>query len=154
MPKLIIRALFVGPFVLDSVLQSRAVQWKEQLEEEYGIVVDMRIAKTPFQTDDIDCKGFWLKPDARDYGQRVKKLKSQVSSALVILLTEVERVRPRIIVGERQGGVVAAMSTFPIILERSCRDRAVTEHQMQTFRQAWSGITSVLVIDPTSKNLQ
>ena len=83
------------------------------------------------------------------YEQRVKKLKSQVCSALIILLTTIERVRPRIIVGEGQGGVVAAMSTFPVILERACRDRAVTQHQMQTFRQAWSGVTSILVIDPT-----
>ena len=41
------------------------------------------------------------------------------------------------------------MSTFPVILERACRDRAVTQHQMQTFRQAWSGVTSLLIIDPT-----
>ena len=41
------------------------------------------------------------------------------------------------------------MSTFPAILERACRDRAVTSHQMQTFRRAWSGITSILVADPT-----
>ena len=41
-----------------------------------------------------------------------------------------------------------AMSTFPIILERACRDRAVTQHHMYTFRQAWSGVTSILVVDP------
>ena len=50
------------------------------------------------------------------------------------------------------------MSTFPIILERACRDRAVTQHQMQTFRQAWAGVTSILVIDPivlpTTNNLK
>ena len=36
-------------------------------------------------------------------------------------------------------------------------DRAVTQHQMKSFRQAWSGVTSVLVVDPvispTSNNL-
>ena len=40
------------------------------------------------------------------------------------------------------------MSTFPVILERACRDRAGTDHQMSTFREAWSGVTSILVIDP------
>ena len=110
----------------------------------------MHVADPPFQTDDLECKGFWLKPDARSYEQRVKKLKSQVSCALIVFLTAIERVRPRIVVGEGQGGVVAAMSTFSIILERACRDRAVTQHQMQTFREAWSGITSILVIDPTT----
>ena len=41
------------------------------------------------------------------------------------------------------------MSSFPVILERSCRDRAVTQIWMQTFPQAWSGVASVLVVDPT-----
>ena len=41
------------------------------------------------------------------------------------------------------------MSAFSVIMERACRDRAVTQHQMETFRQAWSGVTSLLVIDPT-----
>ena len=44
---------------------------------------------------------------------------------------------------------MVAMSTFPMILERACRDRAVTQQQMQTFRQAWSGVTAILVVDPT-----
>ena len=41
------------------------------------------------------------------------------------------------------------MSTFPVILERSCRDRAVTQQQMLSFRKAWSGVTSLMVVDPT-----
>eukprot|EP00973_Karenia_brevis_P044578 6175811-Karenia_brevis.AAC.1 len=63
----------------------------------------MYVADPPFQTDDIDCK---------------------VSSALVTLLNAVERVRPRLILGQGQGGTVAAAATFPLILERACRDRA------------------------------
>eukprot|EP00973_Karenia_brevis_P022052 3033081-Karenia_brevis.AAC.1 len=54
----------------------------------------MYVADPPFQEDDIDCKGYWLKPDAKEHKQRVKKLKSQVSSALATLLNAVERVRP------------------------------------------------------------
>eukprot|EP00973_Karenia_brevis_P049154 6817140-Karenia_brevis.AAC.1 len=82
----------------------------------------MYVADPPFQTDDIDCKGYWLKPDAKEPKQRVKKLRSQVSSALVTLMNAVERVRPRLIVGQGQGGTIAAASTFPLILERACRD--------------------------------
>eukprot|EP00973_Karenia_brevis_P004178 573441-Karenia_brevis.AAC.1 len=63
-------------------------------------------------------------------------------------MNAVERVRPRLIVGQGQGGTIAAASTFPLILERACRDRAVTQHQMYTFRQAWSGVTAILVVDP------
>ena len=48
MPKPIVKALFVGPFVLDIVLHRKATQWKERLAEEYGIEVDMHVAEPPF----------------------------------------------------------------------------------------------------------
>ena len=41
------------------------------------------------------------------------------------------------------------MSASPVILERACRDRAVTSHPMQAFRPARSGITGILVAAPT-----
>ena len=68
--------------------------------------------------------------------------------ALVSLLDEVQKHRPRIIIGEGQGGIVAAIMSFPLILEKACRDRAVPQQQMCTFRKAWAGITGIWVIDP------
>jgi len=44
---------------------------------------------------------------------------------------------------------MVAMTTFPVIFERACRDRAVTQHQMETFRQAWSSVAGLMVVDPT-----
>ena len=64
-----IKTLYVGPFVLDSILQIKALQCKRRLEEEYDVIIDMVIADPPFHTDDIDCKGYWLKPDAKVYEQ-------------------------------------------------------------------------------------
>ena len=43
---------------------------------------------------------------------------------------------------------MVGMSTFPAILERACRDRAVTQQQMVTFRQSLAGVTGFVVIDP------
>eukprot|EP00973_Karenia_brevis_P093153 12415897-Karenia_brevis.AAC.1 len=57
-------ALFVGPLVLDFVLHKLAEWRRLKLEEEYGVVIQMYVADPPFQTDDIECKGYWLKPDA------------------------------------------------------------------------------------------
>ena len=156
-PVITVTTLFVGPFVLDRVLHRRAELWKEKLEcaaasepsEQWTVRFEMHVAEPPFQVvDDVECKGFWLKPDARTHEQRVKKLRTQVSSALIALLSEINRVRPRLVVGEGQGGVVVAMSTFPLIMERACRDWPVTPSQMKSFRQAWSGVTSILVVDP------
>ena len=60
--------------------------------------------------------------------------------------------------GEGQGGIVTAMLSFPCIVERACRDRAVTQYQMLSFRKAWSGMIGLIVIDPvvmpTSNNAQ
>ena len=58
MPKPIIKALFVAPFVLDTVLHRRAIRWKEKLEEAYSVEADMHVADPPFQTDDVECKGY------------------------------------------------------------------------------------------------
>ena len=67
MPKPVIKALFVGPFVLDLVLHRKATWWKERIEEEYDVEINMHVADPPFQTDDIECEGYWLKPDAHKY---------------------------------------------------------------------------------------
>ncbi len=58
-------ALFVGPFALDRIVQERAKHWRGKLENEYPLKLDLRIAHPPFQTDDLECKGYWLKPEAK-----------------------------------------------------------------------------------------
>ncbi len=63
-------------------------------------------------------------------------------------MQEIEKHRPRVVIGEGQGGVVVGMSSFHIILERACRDRAVTQLQMATYRQAWSGVAALFIVDP------
>ena len=35
-----------------------------------------------------------------------------------------------------------------MVLEAACRSRAVTTHQMRTFREAWAGVASILIVDP------
>jgi hypothetical protein len=125
------------------------VEWTHKLETAYEVEVDMHIATPPYQTDDIECKGYWLKPDGHTPEKRVKSLKSQTNGALIVFLQEVERTRPRLIIGLGQGAVVVGVGSFPVILERACRDRAVTQQQMESFRKAWSGVTSLLLIDPT-----
>ena len=50
------------------------------------------------------------------------------------------------------------MLSFPCIVERACRDRAVTLHQMRQFRMAWAGVVGLVVVDPVimpvSNNVQ
>ena len=72
-----------------------------------------------------------------------------MSQALVTMMEVINKVRPRVLIGEGQGGTLVAMSSFPLILERACRDRAVTGQQMWTYRQAWSGVTLITVKNPS-----
>ena len=134
--------------MLGSVLITKTTEWRQTFETHYGIPSRFRVADPQFHVEDIECRGSWPNPVGRTPEQRAKQPRSYISKALIMLLDAVQRSRPRIIIGEGQGGVVTTMSTFPIILERACRDRAVTQHHMLTFRQAWSVVTSVLVVDP------
>ena len=90
LPKARVRVMFVGPFLFETAVLRKAQVWKERLETEYGIEIEMSVAEPPFTVDsELDVKGYWIKPDARDYSARVKKLKSQVSLALVLSLIHI-----------------------------------------------------------------
>ena len=47
-----------------------------------------------------------------------------------------------------QAGVVAGMSTFPVVLEQTCRATALDAGEMERFRRAWANVDGVMVVDP------
>ena len=142
-----VKVLYFGPFAVDYVVQKLSQKWKTELEE-YSMTANIVVADPPFHMDDVECRGYWLKPEGKDFEKRVKSLRKQLATALIWLMQEIEKHRPRVVIGEGQGGVVVGMSSFPIILERACRDRAVTQLQMVTYRQAWSGVAALFIVDP------
>ena len=71
-----VSALFMGPFALDHLVQEKADYWRARLEEEYSLRLNLKVALPPFQTEDLDCKGFWLNPQGKTYEKRVKNLRS------------------------------------------------------------------------------
>ena len=144
-----VKALYIAPYATEDRIRMLALNRKRDIFQTCGIDLDLKTADPPFQQEnEIDSKGYWLNPQARDQEARVKKLRSQVCAALMCLLQSLEKERPRILIGEGQGGTVLAMSTFPVILERACRDRAVPSHQLQMYRQALDRIGAVWIIDP------
>ena len=148
MPRTLVKVLYVAPFVLDEEVQRRASRWREVLESQYPIKVDLVVAEPPFETDDLLCKGYWVNVTHRDPAKRMKELRSVLSGSLLHLIGQVNKHRPRMLLGEGQGGIVVAVATFPMILERACRERAPTEQQMKEGRVAWSGVAAALVVDP------
>ena len=67
---------------------------------------------------------------------------------MIHLLRSVVQHQPRVIIGEYQAGVVLGMSTFPVILEQTCRHTALNASEMERFRRAWANVDGVLIIDP------
>ena len=86
-----IKALFVGPFALETQVQQGARYWRSRLQDEYKISVAMTIAAPPYTTDDLECRGYWVKPVGKDYKSTVKSLKKQLCGSLVWLLNEIQQ---------------------------------------------------------------
>ena len=61
MPKPVVDVLYVGPFVLDSVLMRKAQTWTNRLEETYQLRIRLHIAEPPYQAQDVECRGYWLR---------------------------------------------------------------------------------------------
>ena len=53
-----LKVLYLGPFVLDAVMQKKKEAWKMRLDEEYGVDATIVVADPPFQTSDLNCKGY------------------------------------------------------------------------------------------------
>ena len=69
-------------------------------------------------------------------------------AGLECMLSDVEKHRPRVIVGLGQGAIIAALACLPVILEKACRERAMSSITQKTYRRAWSGVTAIVVVDP------
>ena len=75
------------------------------------MLLDMVTATPPFDVENaIEDVQYWIKPDGRTPEQRAKKLRSEICSALITLMGYINDVRPRLLVGLGQGGIVVAMS--------------------------------------------
>ena len=89
-----------------------------------------------------------MKPIANTEERRLKILRQHLFTSLNCLLEGVAKWEPDMIVGYGQGGLVAAMSTLPMVLEAACRTRVVTPEVLEEYRRSWGGVTSVVIIDP------
>ena len=58
-----INALFVGPSAHETEVLRKSIIWEANIARQYGVALKMQIAHPPFETDDLEVKGYWLKPD-------------------------------------------------------------------------------------------
>ena len=96
----------------------------------------------------METVSYWLKPHDKDPDKRRKLLRKQLFAGLVTMLAEVVKYRPRLIAGVGQGGLLAAISTRPLVLEAACRARILTAAEMRDAREAWSGVVGLISCHP------
>ena len=144
-----VRALYLAPSALDTDVMERSKKWKERFEREYGIDVQMFVPDRPFSNDnDLDQQGVWIKPGQANNSRYLRNLKQQINQSLIHLLRGVAKFRPRIIIGEEQGGIISGMATVPVILEKILREGAYTQAEMESFRRGWSNVDAIVSVDP------
>ena len=139
----------MGPYVVQTVVERVSAKWKETLSAELQATLKFVDADAPFSTDtDIEPKGYWVLPAHRDKEKRVKEFRRHSFIGLVAMLTEVDRHRPRLVVGVGQGAIIVGLAALPMVAEAACPARAVTPLTMRSYRQAWSGVAGLKAINP------
>ena len=97
----------------------------------------LRVILAPLPEEDpkttVTC---WLKAQARNPQEAVKKLRKQLLYTAVLLLREVVGWRPRLVVGGGRSGPVALLLGQPLVLEWACHFRTKTPMELGAFRQA------------------
>ena len=141
--------LFLGPFALESVVEQRAREWKTRLQMLLNRSVHVEIADPVYGTeDDIECKGYWVRPVAATVEARIKMLRKQLFSGVVSVLAQVCRTQPSVIVGYGQGGLIASMLSLPLAVETACRMRILTSPEMTSIRKAWCKVVLIVSANP------
>ena len=79
--------LFLGPFALARIVEEKAKEWAAKLEVELGESFEVKVLDPPFDVEtDLEEKGYWLRPVAKDEKGRVTKLRKHALTSLVALL--------------------------------------------------------------------
>ena len=141
--------LFLGPCALGESVDAAARSWQNKLEDMLGKKIKFVVADFPYELESgAGCKGYWTKPTYPTAEGRRKLLRKQLNCSMVMMLTEVIRHQPQLIVGLGQGGLVAALGSLPLAMEAACRARVLTDQQMCTIRKSWSKVTGIISVDP------
>ena len=131
-------------------MSNAAQTWARRLATVLGVDLDCQVAEPPYSTEDLDCKGYWMRPVARSDDARVKTLRKQIFASLISVMDHVTRWKPDIIlgIGREVGGVIAAAIVRPLVLEAACRSRVTPLEVMREYREAWSNVRAVVIVDP------
>ena len=93
---------FAGPLQWSPGL---AAHWRDRLRETLEVELRFEVA-SPTYSDGMpfDTKGYWMRPRTPKRAEWVKQLRKHSLTSLVSLLGQVERHRPRMLVGSGKEG--------------------------------------------------
>ena len=131
------RVLFLPPYAAPSIIDAQVTKWRALLEEYLKCRVRIVVSDLPFLTDnDINSKGYWLRPHAPTEDARKRLFRKQILNSMITVLAHVVRHQPRLIIGCGQGGLIASLAGLPLVLETACRARIVTDREMLAIRKS------------------
>lgn len=64
------------------------------------------------------------------------------------VLAQISRYQPHLLIGTRQGGVMAGLMGMPRIVELAVRLRAPIDREIKDYRQSWSRVGGLIAVDP------
>ena len=141
--------LFLGGYMAEEYEDRRAEFWRDHAHHGLRVRVKLVRGDPGFDRDgEIDGQCYWVRPVAFKPEDRRKLLRKQIFASLVLVLGYVVKYQARLIMGEGQGALIAALMSLPLVQEAACRARIVTSEEMRAFRDAWARVAGILVIDP------
>ena len=106
----------------------------------------------PSFRDDMH-QGFWFDPEPQrtpSPEHRTKRLRRDLLTGLAVAVRELGRIKPQLVIGLGQGGVLALLLSRPRICEVALRSKVaqVAEMKATGMSEAWQGVQSILVRVP------
>ena len=103
----------------------------------------------PSFRDDMH-QGFWFDPEPQrtpNLEHRVRRLRRDCLTGIAKAIRELARVKPQLVLGIGQGGVMALLLSRPRICETALRNKVVqaTEMKATGMSEAWQGVQAILV---------
>ena len=100
-----------------------------------GLSVAMRGCWGPFE-------------DSEGLASRVKRLRVDLLTSCAKVLREATGFKPQFLVGLGQGGLVAAVLRWPLVVELTLQARNLQRKEARAAGEAWAGIKAIWVVRP------
>ena len=129
---------------------SRAiVETRDVLEKAMpGVSVEIRASFGPFEDDDGIASHFDGAVGRLTGPKRIKRVRVDLLTSCAKLLRDAAGFLPDFVIGIGQGGVIAALVRWPLVVELTLQARNLQHKEVQKVGSAWSRIKGIWSVNP------